>query len=105
MTIAPVFVMENALKIGKKSKESVARWKRKIRGKRMRSSPPGSSVTSISMPDGSKEFCLPFSFYFEIHTARQDTKTQKHSLVTMKRRRKTTLVFRVNTKFAARYIT
>ena len=51
---------------------SSVRKKQNVEEKKTRSSPLGSSVTSISMPDGSKEFCLPFSFYFEIHTARQD---------------------------------
>lgn len=57
------------------------------------------------MPDGSKEFCLPFSFCFEIHTARRAIKTLKHSPVTTKRRRKTTLVFRASMRSAAKYIT
>ena len=55
--------------------------------------------------DGSKEFCLPFSFCFEIHTARRAIKTPKHSPVTTKRRRKTTLVFRASMRSAARFIT
>ena len=89
--------------------EETQRKRREIEAEKQRkktsSSPLGLFVTSISMPDGSKEFCLPFSFCFGIHTARQDTKIPKHSLVTTKRRRKTTLVFRVSMRSAARYIT
>ena len=76
MMTALVFVRENALKIRNKISESVVKLKQKSRRKKTRFSPLGSFVTSISMPDGSKEFCLPFSFCFEIRTARQDTKTQ-----------------------------
>ena len=44
---APVFVTEKALKIGKKFSASSVNKKRNGRGKKMRSSPLGSSVTSI----------------------------------------------------------
>ena len=52
-----------------------------------------------------KRIWLTIQFCFGIHMARRDIKIPKHSLVTTKRRRKTTLVFRANMRSAAKYIT
>ena len=53
-------------------------------------------MTSISMPGGSKEFCLPFNFCFGTHTARQDIPIPIHLPVIINCRKKTMLVLKAS---------